>query len=131
MMKYFPVMKRLAPYIVAGVVVTTLVGFIIPSALFIIGALLAGILFIKIYLQGGNSYLELDLSLFLSILIISGCVSLLIRVGCILMPDLYTCSHNQLRATTFAVFTFPFLITIAIWVVIRLPAIIRSLIGKR
>lgn len=131
MMKYFPVMKRLAPYIVAGVVVTTLVGFIIPSALFIIGALLAGILFIKIYLQGGNSYLELDLSLFLSILTISGCATLIIRVGCILMPDLYSCSYDQLRATTFAVFTFPFLITVAIWVVIRLPIIVRSLFGRR
>lgn len=127
----FLIIKRLSPYILGGIITTTMVGFIIPSGLFIVGALTAGVLFVKVYLQGVNSYLELDFSFLLSIIIISISAFLLIKSGCMLMPENNNCSHNQLRATIFAVFAFPFLIGTVIWVVIRLPMIVRSLMTKR
>lgn len=124
------IIKRVALQILVGVVIMTVFSFLFPTWIFIPGIFTGAILFNQIYTKGGRNFLSLDLSLFIAILLIGVFTSLLNVSGCLLLPSVAVCAPNRLRATIFMVISFPLLCGLVLWLVIRLPMVLKSLFKK-
>lgn len=129
-MEVFIIIKRIALQILVGVVILTVFGFLFPTWIFIPGIFTGAILLNQIYTKGGRNFLSLDLSLFIAILLIGGITSLLQVSGCLLLPSVAVCAPNKLRATIFMAISFPLLCGLVLWLVIRLPMVLKSLFKK-
>lgn len=129
-MKVFMIIKRIESHLFVGVIIMAVFGFLFPTWIFIPGIFTGTLLFTQIYTKGGENFLSLDLSLFIALLLIGGITSLLQISGCFLLPHAAVCAPNKLRATIFMVISFPLLCGLVLWLVIRLPIILKSLLKK-
>jgi hypothetical protein len=129
-MEVLRIIKNISLPLLAGILTITLLAFLLPGLLFIPSLLTQAWAFNRIYYDGGKDFLSLDLSLLASVLIIGGLPSLLKVGGCLFLPGMNTCSSNQLRATVFMVVSFPILCGLVLWLVLRLPMVIKSLFRK-
>ncbi len=122
--------KTLLPYILISALVSVVIGLTISKGLFLSGGLIILVLINRIYTKGEGSLLRSDALFVGSIISIGGLSSLLLFGACFLVPRWTSCGPNSFRATVFAIVYFPLVFGFILWVALRLPMIVKSLVQK-
>ena len=102
-------------------------GILLPSITFLV-ALFSGLaIFRLVYSIEIRSGCVQDIILIVCLIAIGLFSTIVLGLICALTSGLTTCSPNNLRAQTFAHFSFVFLPTIVLWLFTRLPALLKTL----
>lgn len=130
MMKSINSIKTLLPYILISGLLSAATGLTIPRGLYISGGVIILVLINRIYTKGEGSLFISDAFFVGSIISIGGLSLLLLFGACFLVPQWTSCTPNSFKATVFAIVYFPLVFGFILWVVLRLPVIIKALIKK-
>lgn len=122
--------KKWIWHLLLGVMITSVIGFYIPKALFVSGFIIALDLFKLSYSDVDDKDFKSDIYYFLSIVVICGLSTLLLSGICDFLPNNQSCSKNNFQAMMFAVISFPFFMGTILWVTTRSPKIIKNIFQK-
>ena len=117
-------------HLLVGIMITSVIGFYIPKALFVSGFIIALDLFKLSYSEVDDKDFKSDIYYFLSIVVICGLSTVLLSGICNFLPNKQSCSNNYFHARMFAVISFPLFMGTLLWVTIRLPKILKIIFRK-
>ena len=117
-------------HLLVGIMITSVIGFYIPKALFVSGFIIALDLFKLSYSEVDDKDFKSDIYYFLSIVVICGLSTVLLSGICNILPNNQSCSNNYFQAMMFAVIGFPLFMGSFLWVTTRLPKILKIIFRK-
>jgi hypothetical protein len=121
--------RNLMGVIIIEVIVLSITDILLSKILYLVGFFMGMVIVLRMNNLLGQS---LSTDLFVAILTLS--VSLvtifILKVMCNLLPDLYTCTPNQINALFFSNLSFPLIPVVIFWLVTRVPVIVRNAFRK-
>lgn len=129
-MEIMRILKRNVGFLLCGTIIIIVLSYFYPSFILVPSIITEVLIFYRIYTNGGRNFFELDISLLIATILLSGSPSFILLMGCGLFPESSACHPNELRAILFLMVFFPLVIGLILWLTIRLPMIIKSFLSK-